>query len=78
MSTLGQADETVKTLAAGQPFYFSWSPDGNRLLAHIDDERVEVYDVAAEGKAAQSLAISGSAFSAPQWSADGEPAYAMR
>jgi TolB protein len=68
---LGPADETVKTLAAGQPFYFSWSPDGSRLLAHIDGERVEVYDVAAGGNAVQSLAISGSAFSAPQWSADG-------
>ncbi len=68
---LGQAEETVKTLAAGQPFYFSWSPDGSRLLTHIDGERVEVYDLSAGDKAAQSLAISGSAFSAPQWSADG-------
>ena len=64
-------DESVKTVAAGQPFYFSWSPDGSRLLAHIDGERVEVYDIAAVGSSAQSLAISGSAFSAPQWSADG-------
>lgn len=69
---LNEGNETVKTLAAGQPFYFSWSPDGNRLLTHIDGERVEVYDVAAESSAAKSLAISGSAFSAPQWSADGE------
>jgi TolB protein len=64
--------KTVKTLAAGQPFYFSWSPDGNRLLAHIDGERVEVYDVTADEAQAQSLIISGGAFSAPQWSATGE------
>lgn len=69
---LGQGSDTVKTLAAGQPFYFSWSPGGDRLLAHIDGERIEVYDVAAEGSTARSLAITGSAFSAPQWSADGE------
>lgn len=69
---LDQGNETVKTLAAGQPFYFSWSPGGDKLLTHIDGERVEVYDVAAESGTATSLAISGSAFSAPQWSADGE------
>lgn len=69
---LDQGTESIKTLAAGQPFYFSWSPGGDKLLTHIDGERVEVYDVAAEDGAATSLAISGSAFSAPQWSADGE------
>jgi len=57
------------TLASGQPFYFSWSPDGERLLAHIDNERVEVYDL--EG-AAESLVISGGLFSAPHWSPQGE------
>lgn len=73
-----QGNETVRTLAAGQPFYFSWSPDGSRVLAHIDGERVEIYEVAGEGAAATSLAISGSAFSAPQWSVDGEQlAYAV-
>jgi TolB protein len=69
---MAEEDKTVKTLASGQPFYFSWSPDGSRLLAHIDGERVEVYDVAADGGDTQSLIISGGAFSAPQWSANGE------
>jgi TolB protein len=62
----------VKTLAAGQPFYFSWSPDGSQLLAHIDGERVEVYDVSTDEPGVQSLIISGGAFSAPQWAATGE------
>jgi TolB protein len=63
---------TATTVAAGQPFYFSWSPDGSRVLAHIDNERVEVYDLAGEEAAAQSLVISRGAFSAPQWSSNGE------
>jgi TolB protein len=69
---VGAQDKTIKTLAAGQPFYFSWSPDGSQLLAHIDNERVEVYDITPDGRDTQSLVISGGAFSAPQWSADGK------
>jgi TolB protein len=69
---VSEKDESIRTLASGQPFYFSWSPDGSRLLAHIDNERVEVYDVTAAGGGAQSLVISGGAFSAPQWSTNGE------
>jgi TolB protein len=69
---VAEEEQVAKTLAAGQPFYFSWSPDGSRLLAHIDGERVEVYDVVAEGGDTQSLIISGGAFSAPQWSATGD------
>jgi TolB protein len=57
------------TLASGQPFYFSWAPDGERLLAHIDNERVELYNLEGE---AESLVISGGLFSAPQWSPLGE------
>lgn len=60
---------TATTLATGQPLYFSWSPGGEQLLAHIDNERVEVYDVAGGVK---SLAISGGLFSSPAWAATGE------
>lgn len=60
---------SVATLASGQPLYFSWSPQGDRLLAHVDNERVEVYDLEGE---AESLVISRSAFSAPHWSPLGE------
>lgn len=60
---------SVATVASGQPFYFSWAPEGDRLLAHIDNERVEVYDLDGE---AESLVISGGAFSAPHWSPLGE------
>ncbi len=62
-------EDAVKTIAAGAPFYFAWAPDASRLLAHIENERVEVYEL---GGAVQSLAISGGDFSAPQWSSSGE------
>jgi TolB protein len=69
---VASSGKTVKTIATGQPFYFSWSPAGDRLLAHIDNERVEVYDVAAEDDAVESLVISRGEFSTPQWSSNGE------
>lgn len=59
---------TVQTLAAGQPFYFSWSPDGQRLLTHIDNERVELQSV--DGSQ-MPVAMPSGFFQAPQWSADG-------
>jgi TolB protein len=69
---VASSGKTVKTVATGQPFYFSWAPEGERLLAHIDNERVEVYDVAADADAVESLVISGGEFSTPQWSSNGE------
>ncbi len=59
----------VSTLASGQPLYFSWSPQGDRLLAHVDGERVEIYDLEGE---AESLVISGGSFPSPNWSPAGE------
>jgi len=59
----------VKTLAEGAPFYFSWAPDGQRLLTHIGNERVEVQSI--DG-AQESLRLSGGVFPAPQWAPDGK------
>lgn len=59
----------ARTLAEGQPFYFSWAPGGQQILAHIGGERVELLSL---DSAAQSLQISGGQFSAPQWAPDGK------
>jgi len=59
----------VTTLASGQPFYFAWAPDGQQLLTHIGNERVELRPVSGDPK---SLIISTGAFPAPQWSTDGQ------
>lgn len=58
----------IRTIVAGQPLYFSWGPDSNRLLTHVSNERVEFHSL--EGEEA-SLALSPAGFPAPDWSRDG-------
>lgn len=70
---IGTSDEGVRelkasTLAEGQPFYFSWAPDSERLLTHIGNEQVDVRGI--DG-GSESLFTSPGAFAAPQWSLDG-------
>ncbi len=38
----GSENLVTSTLAQGQPLYFSWSPDGERLLTHTGEERVGI------------------------------------
>jgi TolB protein len=67
--TAGAPTLRANTLAEGQPFYFSWSPDGSRLLTHIGNERLEVQGVDGTQEA---LLMSTGAFPAPIWSKSGE------
>ena len=62
------AEGQPEILAHGAPLYFSWAPDGKRLLAHIDAARIVTISV--DGEASQ-LDVSPGAFQAPQWSHDG-------
>lgn len=61
-------EEQISTLAEGQPLYLVWSPAGDRLLIHIDNDRLEFWDITGEGTA---LTPTFAAFPAPQWSNDG-------
>jgi TolB protein len=63
------AANTADTVAEGAPYYFSWSPDGTQLVAHMGDERVEVQG--ADGKRSTIAAVAPG-FGAPQWSAVGD------
>lgn len=65
----GETTIPVRTLAEGQPFYFSWGPDGQQMVTHIGNERLELQTLAGEQLA---LAPSSGDFPAPQWSASGE------
>jgi TolB protein len=58
----------IRTLVEGQPLYFTWSPQGDRLLAHVSNERLEFRDLEGVG---QPLAPTFATFPAPQWSTDG-------
>jgi TolB protein len=60
--------EKINTLVEGQPLYLTWSPASDRLLIHIDNDRLEFWDVEGDGTA---LAPTFAAFPAPQWSSDG-------
>ncbi len=59
---------TANTLAEGQPFYFSWAPDSQRLLTHVGNAELDTR--AIDGASAPLLATPG-VFAAPQWSGDG-------
>jgi len=59
---------TISTLAEGEPLYLDWSPASDRLLIHIDNDRVEFWDTAGEGS---PLSQTFAAFPTPQWSSDG-------
>jgi TolB protein len=55
-------------LAMGQPFYFSWAPDGSQLLTHVAGQRIGLLGL----DGAETLLSEQSApFAAPQWSLDG-------
>lgn len=58
-----------KTLALGQPSYFSWAPDSRQIVTHIGDQLTSVRSL--DGTIL-TLSDESSGFSAPQWVADGE------
>jgi hypothetical protein len=55
-------------LARGSPFYFAWSPSGDRVLAHIGAERLEELDLAGDR---DRLPSREGVYQAPLWSDDG-------
>ena len=62
-----------KTIGRGQPFYLSWSPEGQQLLVHVGSKTLGTLDL--EG----NLLPIGDApgiFQAPVWLADGRMVYA--
>jgi TolB protein len=59
----------VSTLVEGQPLYLTWSPDADRLLIHIDNDRLEYWDVKGDGTA---LTQTFADFPAPAWLDNGQ------
>ncbi len=53
----------------GAPFYFAWSPDGTRLLAHVGADRL---DALGFGRSAEPVGEPPGAFSAPWWTERGQ------
>ncbi len=63
------------TVDTGQPYYFSWAPDGETLLAHVGTDRLDEVDAASGDPAA--VAGPPGTFQAPSWSGDGSQLYAV-
>jgi len=55
-------------LDTGQPFYLSWGPNGDQLLVHVGQDRLE--RLGLDGSLA-TIAERPGTFSAPVWTADG-------
>jgi TolB protein len=55
-------------LDTGQPLYLSWGPNGDQLLVHVGEDRLERLDL--DGSLT-TVAERPGTFSAPVWTADG-------
>jgi Tol biopolymer transport system component len=62
------------TLGRGQPFYLSWSPEGQQLLIHVGSETLGTLDL--EGNPLVPIGDAPGIFQAPVWLADGRMVYA--
>ena len=67
-------EPVVSTVSLGQPLYFSWSPDGDRMLTHIGNRETALTDLSG-GRTV--LARQSANFAAPQWLPDGRLLYAV-
>jgi len=62
------ADEpNVTQIGTGSPFYYSWSPDGQRMVWHRNNRQIDIYDASA-GEISSTLDETPGAFFAPAWS----------
>ncbi len=56
----------------GVPFYLSWAPEGDRLLGHVNDLSIDLYDASvADERGFVSIRPVSGGFSAPDWLDDG-------
>ena len=58
------ATARARRIDQGQPYYFAWSPDSERILAHVGED--QMYFVGTDGQT-EPLAVVPGAFTAPSW-----------
>ena len=70
----GEDGEPIaRTIVQGQPFYLSWSPEGERLLVHVGTRVLATLDL--EGNV-EDVGDRPGIFQAPVWLPDGRMVYA--
>jgi Tol biopolymer transport system component len=74
-------DGSSRLLAEGSPFYWVWSPLGDKLLMHVggsraisDEAHISILENREDAKRIQ-LDLAPGRFQAPDWSADGQYIY---
>ncbi|MBI5669904.1 MAG: PD40 domain-containing protein [Chloroflexi bacterium] len=63
----GLETASSRTAGEGGPFYFSWSPDGGRMLWQRNNERLDIFD-AETNNLLETLSVTPGMFQAPGWS----------
>ncbi len=58
---------TSTTVGAGAPFYYTWSPDGKRMIMQHSNQEFEIYDTGANKFTSTLSQIPGATFT-PGWS----------
>lgn len=74
VTSFEDGDPALSTVALGQPLYFSWSPDGERLLTHIGNRETALTDLSGSRTV---LAPQSGNFATPQWLNNGQLLYAV-
>ncbi len=54
-------------IGTGAPFYFSWSADGESMIWHRNNQRIDIFDVGS-GEVVETLEETPGVFAAPGWS----------
>lgn len=62
-----QQNPSSQSVGKGNPFYYSWSPDGTHMLWQRSLQTLDVYDVNAQG-ISRTLPQQPGMFQAPAWS----------
>lgn len=62
------ATPVARTLDEGQPYYFAWGPEGDRLLIHEGDDRLEELTIDGD---TETVEERPGVFQAPAWTPDG-------
>ena len=64
MATVQPGEDGPNVLDKGQPYYLAWSPDGQDLLVHVSNNRLQLLD--SDGRPTD-IDDSPGIFQAPQW-----------
>jgi TolB protein len=75
LAPVGEAVAAAAPLAQGQPLYFDWSPDSDRILAHVSSDHLDILD---RDGARSVVTTAPGEFTTPDWLESGSLLYVLR